>query len=164
MHWLQNSFAYLRPDSIKILSSFCIIEGHKSPEIFWFWSLCGLPWFGCWVTVPVNVECGPHKAFHGPAPYGPSDFFLFSPVWITIYFRESLIYASSYKLNPRGIGPFHIRSHPLQNTDREIQVSEKQVPLTKIWYVLHALYEYKWMVKSKRKFKKLLIIYLYSYD
>lgn len=108
-----------------------------------------------------SSECGPHKAFQGPAPYGPSDFSLFSPVWITIHFRESLIYASSYKLNPRGIGPFHIRSHPLQNTDREISVSEKKAPLTKIWYVLHALYEYKRMVKSKRKFNKLLIIYIH---
>lgn len=111
-----------------------------------------------------SSECGPHKAFQGPAPYGPSDFSLFFPVWITIHFRESPIYASSYKLNPRAIGSFHIRSHPLQNTDREISVSEKkEVPLTKIWYVLHgkALYEYKRMVKSERKFNKLLIIYIH---
>lgn len=48
-----------------------------------------------------------------------------------------LIYASSYELNPRGIGPFPIRTHPLQNTVREIGASEKKAPLTEIWYVLH---------------------------
>lgn len=116
-----------------------------------------------WILGNGSSECGPHKAFQGPTPYGPSDFSLFSPVWITIHFGESLIYASSYKLNPRGIGPFPIRTHPLQNTDREISVSEKKAPLTKIWYVLHGrtLYEYKQMVKSKRKFNKLLIIYIH---
>jgi len=137
------------------------MEGHKSPEIFWFWSFCGLPWFG--LLGNSSSECGPHKAFQGPTPYGPSDCSLLSPVWITIHFRESLSYASSYKLNPRGIGPFHIRSHSLQNTDREISVSEKKAPLTKIWYVLHgkASDECKWMVKSKRKFNKPLIIYIH---
>lgn len=44
-----------------------------------------------------------------------------------------------------------------------MSASEKKAPLTEIWYVLHGrtLYEYKQMVKSKRKFNKLLIIYIH---
>lgn len=137
------------------------MEGHKSPELFGFWSLHGLSWFHrCWLIFSVNLVL--IKLFKVLLHMDPLVLLSYlkcrpqstsEPFWVMPPVTSKILKAWV---------PFISGIQSLQNVNRNIRIIEIKALSKMIWYALHgkALYECKWILKTKGKFNKLFIIYI----